>query len=92
MMTIYVLFGGMTATSWVQIIKAVLLMIGTIVISFLVLLKFNFSFVGMFDTMQTATPHGEAFLHSGLIYKNPIGLISVLIALVIRYGWSYRIS
>ena len=37
MMTIYVLFGGMTATSWVQIIKAVLLMIGTVIISFLVL-------------------------------------------------------
>lgn len=34
MMTIYVLFGGMTATSWVQIIKAALLMLGTVIISF----------------------------------------------------------
>lgn len=34
MMTIYVLFGGMTATSWVQMVKAVLLMIGTVIISF----------------------------------------------------------
>ena len=83
MMTIYVLFGGMTATSWVQIIKAILLMVGTIVISFLVLLKFNFNFIGMFDAMRTATPHGDAFLHSGIIYKDPIGLISVLIALVL---------
>lgn len=83
MMTIYVLFGGMTATSWVQIIKAVLLMIGTIVISFLVLLKFNFNFIGMFEAMKTATPHGEAFLHSGIVYDDPIGLISVLIALVL---------
>ena len=77
------LFGGMTATSWVQIIKAILLMAGTIVISFLVLLKFNFNFIGMFDAMRTATPHGEAFLHSGVVYKDPIGLISVLIALVL---------
>ena len=46
MMTIYVLFGGMTATSWVQIVKAILLMLGTIIISFLVLLKFNFNFIG----------------------------------------------
>lgn len=83
MMTIYVLFGGMTATSWVQIIKAILLMAGTIIISFLVLLKFNFNFIGMFDAMRTATPHGEAFLHSGVVYKDPIGLISVLIALVL---------
>lgn len=36
MMTIYVIFGGMIATSWVQIIKAILLMAGTIIISFLV--------------------------------------------------------
>ena len=83
MMMIYVLFGGMTATSWVQIIKAILLMVGTIVISFLVLMKFNFNFVGMFDLMRTATPHGESFLHSGVVYKDPIGLISVLLALVL---------
>ena len=47
-MTIYVLFGGMTATSWVQIIKAVLLMFGTVIISFLVLVKFNFNILTMF--------------------------------------------
>ena len=87
MMTIYVLFGGMTATSWVQIIKAGLLMVGTIVISFLVLLNFNFNFVDMFDKVQQLLAHGESFLHSGTIYKNPLGLISVLIALVIRYSW-----
>ncbi|ARF16430.1 cation acetate symporter [Sporosarcina ureae] len=83
MMLIYVLFGGMTATSWVQIVKAILLMLGTIVISFLVLMKFNFNFIGMFETMKTATPHGEAFLHSGVVYTDTIGLISVLIALVL---------
>lgn len=55
MMTIYVLFGGMTATSWVQIIKAVLLMLGTIIISFLVLAKFNFNLVYMFSEMKTVT-------------------------------------
>lgn len=83
MMTIYVLFGGMTATSWVQIIKAILLMAGTIIISFLVLLKFDFNFIGMFDSIRTATPHGEAFLHSGVVYKDTIGLISVLLALLL---------
>ncbi|WP_313235265.1 solute symporter family protein [Sporosarcina ureae] len=83
MMLIYVLFGGMTATSWVQIVKAILLMLGTIIISFLVLMKFNFNFIGMFETMKTATPHGEAFLHSGVVYTDTIGLISVLIALVL---------
>ncbi|WP_342514958.1 cation acetate symporter [Sporosarcina sp. FSL K6-1522] len=81
MMTVYVLFGGMTATSWVQIIKAVLLMIGTIIITFLVLMKANFSFLGLFDQVAQATKHGENFLHPGVLYDNPLGLISVLMAL-----------
>lgn len=83
MMTIYVLFGGMTATSWVQIIKAILLMAGTIIISFLVLLKFNFNVVELFNDMTEATPHGENYLHSGIIYQNPLDLISMMLALVL---------
>ncbi len=83
MMSIYVLFGGMTATSWVQIVKATLLMVGTVIISFLVLLKFDFRFVDMFAQMTTATEHGEAFLHSGVTYKNPLDLISMLLALIL---------
>ncbi|MDP4157126.1 MAG: cation acetate symporter, partial [Bacillota bacterium] len=43
LMTVYVVFGGMMATSWVQIIKALLLMAGTILISFMVFAKFDFS-------------------------------------------------
>ncbi len=82
MMTIYVLFGGMTATSWVQIVKAVLLMIGMIIIAFLVLLKYNFNLAFMFTEMKTATSHGEAYLQPGLKYTNPLGTISLMIALV----------
>ncbi|SOC37372.1 solute symporter family protein [Ureibacillus acetophenoni] len=83
MMTVYVLFGGMTATSWVQIIKAVLLMFGTIVISFLVLAKFNFNILFMFETMTTATEHGQAYLNPGLRYTDGIDTISMLLALVL---------
>ena len=39
----YVVFGGMLATTWVQIIKAILLMAGTILLSILVLAHFHFS-------------------------------------------------
>ncbi|MBY0123028.1 cation acetate symporter [Bacillus sp. S/N-304-OC-R1] len=83
MMTIYVLFGGMTATSWVQIIKAVLLMLGTIIISFMVLAKFHFNIFEMFTTMKTATPLGEAYLNPGVKYKVPLDTISLMIALVL---------
>lgn len=83
MMTVYVLFGGMAATSWVQIIKAVLLMIGTVLISFLVLLKFDFNILGMFSEMKNVTSHGEAFLHPGVRYTNGLDTISMMIALVL---------
>ncbi|WP_270577951.1 cation acetate symporter [Caldibacillus thermoamylovorans] len=83
MMTIYVLFGGMTATSWVQIIKAVLLMAATVVISFIVLSKFNFNIATMFTKMKTATPLGEDFLNPGVKYKNPLDTISLMTALVL---------
>nr|WP_295970945.1 sodium/solute symporter [uncultured Bacillus sp.] len=83
MMTIYVLFGGMTATSWVQIIKALLLMVGTVVISFLVLAKFDFNILSMFKEMKTLTPHGENYLNPGIKYQNPIDTISMMAALVL---------
>lgn len=83
MMTIYVLFGGMTATSWVQIVKAVLLMLGTVIISFLVLLQFNFNILTMFSELSTATDAGSAYLNPGLRYTNGIDTISMLIALVL---------
>ena len=83
LMTVYVIFGGMTATSWVQIVKAVLLMAGSFVISMIVFAKFNFSFTQMYEHMKTATPLGEAFLNPGVKYKNGIDTISMNIALVL---------
>ncbi|MFC2947221.1 solute symporter family protein [Virgibacillus sediminis] len=83
MMTIYVLFGGMTATSWVQITKAVLLMLGTVVIAFLVLLQFNFNIMEMFREAKTATSHGESYLNPGLQYTVPLDTISLMVALVL---------
>jgi len=47
----YVVFGGMTATTWVQIIKAGLLMSGAALLSFLVLAKAGFNPIGFFDTI-----------------------------------------
>src|SRR5829696_2448691 len=52
LMIVYVVFGGMLATTWVQIIKAVLLMSGSIFLSILVLKHFNFSFSSFFDALH----------------------------------------
>ncbi|MFD1349033.1 solute symporter family protein [Oceanobacillus caeni] len=83
MMTIYVLFGGMIATSWVQITKAVLLMAGMVIMAFLVLWKFDFNIAAMFTEVKTATSHGAAYLEPGLKYDDPLGTISLMIALVL---------
>lgn len=83
LMTVYVIFGGMTATSWVQIVKAVLLMAGTFIISMIVFAKFHFSFTEMFQHMKTATPLGAAFLNPGVKYKDGLDTISMNIALVL---------
>ena len=92
LMIIYVVFGGMLATTWVQIIKAILLMAGTILLSILVMAHFGFSFANFFDAVGHVTYHDakgaevvKDFLTPGLRYKPPYGaldLISLGIALI----------
>ncbi|MGA4720086.1 solute symporter family protein [Fictibacillus nanhaiensis] len=83
LMTVYVVFGGMTATSWVQIVKAILLMLGTFIISVMVFAKFGFSFTEMFNQVKSATPLGESFLNPGNKFKDPLDTISLNLALVL---------
>ena len=64
LMVIYVAVGGMFATTWVQIIKAVLLLIGITALAFLTLATFNFSFIEMYSVANTN--HGtDGFLTRG---------------------------
>ncbi|WP_424767453.1 solute symporter family protein [Paenibacillus sp. sgz302251] len=83
LMTVYVVFGGMTATSWVQIIKCVLLIAGTFIISLIVFAKFDFSIGNMFNEMRTATSLKEAFLNPGNKFVNGLDTISLNLALVL---------
>lgn len=91
LMIVYVVFGGMLATTWVQIIKAILLMSGTILLSILVMAHFHFSFAAFFDAVSHVTYHDKGqlvvkdFLQPGLRYKPPYGpldLISLGLALI----------
>ena len=83
LMTIYVIFGGMTATSWVQITKAVLLLIGSFILTFIVFAKFDFNVMNMFEHVKSATPLGENFLNPGNKYKDGLDMISFNMALVL---------
>jgi cation/acetate symporter len=64
LMLVYVVFGGMLATTWVQIVKAVLLMTGTVLLSLLVLARYDFSLLAFFDAIAAVTgsfcPDGTA--------------------------------
>jgi cation/acetate symporter len=92
LMIVYVVFGGMLATTWVQIIKAVLLMGGTILLSVLVLAHFHFSLAEFFRATSQVSYHGadgklivKDFMTPGLRFKPPYGpleLISLGMALI----------
>jgi cation/acetate symporter len=87
LMIVYVTFGGMKGTTWVQIVKAVLLMAGTILITFLVLVKFGFNLSDLLGTAAEKSGKGEAFLQPGLLYgKDLVGkfdFTSLALALVL---------
>ena len=67
-MIFYVTVGGMKGTTWVQIVKAVLLMGGTILITVLVLAKFGFNLSDLLGAAADKSGKGEAFLKPGLSY------------------------
>jgi cation/acetate symporter len=87
LMIVYVVFGGMKGTTWVQIVKAVLLMTGTVLISILVLADFGFNLSELLGAAATNSGKGEAFLNPGLQYgvsnTAKIDFISLALALVL---------
>lgn len=87
LMILYVTIGGMKGTTWVQMVKAVLLIAGTLLITFLVLLKFNFNVSDLLGTAASNSGKGSAFLEPGLKYglteTSKLDFISLGIALVL---------
>jgi cation/acetate symporter len=87
LMIVYVSIGGMKGTTWVQMVKAVLLITGTILITFLVLLKFNFNISDLLGQAAENSGKGAAFLEPGLQYgatgTSKLDFISLGIALVL---------
>jgi cation/acetate symporter len=81
-MILYVTFGGMIATTWVQIIKAGLLLIGATYMAVMALAHFGFSLDAMFDAAVHVSPKKEAIMGPGLQFKNSISIISLGIALM----------
>jgi cation/acetate symporter len=97
LMMVYVLFGGMTATTWVQIIKAIMLLGGATFMAFMVLMQFGFSPESMFakaveiktalaakggKSAEEAARQGFSIMGPGGFVKDPISAISFGMALM----------
>ena len=97
LMMVYVLFGGMTATTWVQIIKACLLLCGVTFMAFMVMAQFGFSPEALFakgvavkaaiaeaagKSPEEAASIGGAIMKPGGFVKDPISAISFGMALM----------
>ena len=82
LMMVYVLFGGMTATTWVQIIKAVMLLGGASFMAFSVLAMYNFSPEALFAKAVEVHSKHDAIMGPGGFIKDPISGISLGMALM----------
>jgi len=80
-MLAYVLFGGMIATTWVQIVKAVLLLGGATILAGLVLMRFSFNPLALFE--QASATYGPGVLAPGRQVTDPIDAISLGLALML---------
>ncbi len=82
LMIVYVAFGGMKATTWVQIIKACLLLGGATFMALMVLVHFNFNPNAMFASAVQVHPKGDSIMAPGAFVASPISTISLGIALI----------
>jgi cation/acetate symporter len=82
LMMLYVLFGGMTATTWVQIIKAVMLLVGASFMALMVLWQFHFNPEMLFAKAVEIHSKHDAIMSPGALIKDPISAISVGMALM----------
>ena len=82
LMCLYVLFGGMLATTWVQIIKAVLLLSGATFMAVMVMKHVNFDFNSLFAEAVKVHPKGEAIMSPGGLVTDPISAFSLGLALM----------
>jgi cation/acetate symporter len=82
LMILYVTFGGMLATTWVQIIKACLLLAGATFMALAVLWHFGFNPGAMFAEAVKVHPNGQAIMAPGGLLTDPISAISLGLALM----------
>ncbi|EED34365.1 acetate permease [Luminiphilus syltensis NOR5-1B] len=78
----YVAFGGMLATTWVQIIKAILLLTGVTLMAILILVQSDFSFDTLLRMAGDSHPRGEAILAPGVLFDDPVQIVTIQVSML----------
>ena len=79
---LYVFFGGMLATTWVQIVKAVLLLGGTTLLCLLILAEFDFDLNAIYSSAVISHPNNLDILSPGLLYNDWVQVASILMSMI----------
>jgi len=82
LMTVYVVFGGMIATTWVQVTKAVLLLAGGSALLILVLARFGFDVNSVLEQAAAVHPRKAGIFIPGGLYDDPISILSLGLAFI----------
>jgi cation/acetate symporter len=82
-MVTYIILGGMLATSWVQIIKAALLMTAAVVMTIWVLVEIGGNPIDLFTDARAESAEGDAYLEPGLFLSTPLDTVSLGLGLVL---------
>jgi cation/acetate symporter len=85
LMILYVSFGGMLATTWVQFIKAILMISGGIIMVALLLLHFQFDLERIFQSAVAAHPKREQYLAPGVWLDDSVSMLSVGVTLLFGF-------
>ena len=81
LMIVYVVFGGMAATTWVQIIKAGMFLCGAALLALLLLARFHFDVGALFARAAAVQPRHDAIFASAGLRKDPVSWFSLALAL-----------
>jgi len=82
LMMVYVTFGGMVATTWVQIIKACMLLSGGTLVMVLAMSEFGFSFTNLLEKATAVHKLGDKLMYPGALLKDPVTAISLGLGLM----------
>ncbi|WP_028997792.1 cation acetate symporter [Azohydromonas australica] len=82
LMMVYVFFGGMLATTWIQIIKAALLLTGSVFMAYMVMQRFGFSLNALFSEAVATHKLHEAIMRPGGLVSDPVSAVSLGMALI----------